>query len=142
MVSESGQMLMDWGSAPLTLQFVVEVWQEFIEKVFKSELPPSPVPPSPVPPSPVPPSPVPASVVVEEELPPPPSVPHEIMVRLKRNTNEMYKILFNLFLSLITKEEGLLTYISKILQIDCRINSIYWRILDLILYMSRLFSLI
>ena len=40
------------------------------------------------------------------------------------------------------KEEGLKNYFSNILQIDYRFNSIYLRIVDLISYISSLFSLL
>ena len=65
--------------------------------------------------------------VEEESLPePPPSslLVHEIMVRLKRRTNEKCNILFIFSPPLLMKEEGLKNYFSNILQIDYRINSI------------------
>ena len=60
--------------------------------------------------------------VEEESLPepPPPSslLVHEIMVRLKRRTNEKCNILFIFSPPLLMKEEGLKNYFSNILQID------------------------
>ena len=65
--------------------------------------------------------------VEEVSLPePPPSslLVHEIMVRLKRRTNEKCNILFIFSPPLLMKEEGLKNYFSNILQIDYRINPI------------------